>query len=80
MLHSFSPTLMTMCSSWGQYVLIMLYNIIVSRTFYIVLLYHMSMWQWLMWPPSHAYVTCDCFVFFTYVQIKKKKFKINKGQ
>jgi len=56
-LHSFSPTLMTMCSSWSQYILTMLYDIIISRIFYIVPSYHMSMR--LMWPSSHAYVTCD---------------------
>jgi len=72
MLHFFNPTLMTMYSSWDQHVLTMLYNIIISRTFYVVSLHHVSMW--LMWPPSHACVT-SYFVFFTYVQIKKRKMK-----
>ena len=63
-LYFFSPILITMCLLWGWHVLIMLYDIIISRTFYIVPSCHMSMWpmwqwQWLMWTLSHAYVICD---------------------
>ena len=43
-LHSFSPTLMTICLPWGQHVLTIPYDIIISRTFYVVPLHHMSMW------------------------------------
>ena len=78
MLYSFSPTLITIYLPWSWHVLTMLYDIIVSRTFYIVPLCHMSVWLMWMWQVT------SCFVFFTYVQIKKKKLenkiKENKRQ
>ena len=60
-LHSFSPTLMTMCLSWGWHVLTILSDFIVSRTFYIILSCHVIMWLmwlWLMWPLIYVSVIC----------------------
>ena len=78
MLYSFSPILITICLSWGWHVLTMPYDIIISRIFYVVPLCQLSMWlMWLWQVMSH-------FVFFTYIQIKKKKLenkiKENKRQ
>jgi len=58
-LHFFSSILMTIYLLWGWHVLTMLYDIIISRTFYVVPSHYISMW-----------LMCDCdmwhhvFVFF----------------
>jgi len=77
MLHSFSPTLMTICLPWGQHILTMLYDIIISRTFYIVLLHHISMWHMWQWPCHDCdicvTVTCDVTFCLLYLCSNKKK-------
>ena len=53
--------------------LFILYDIIVSRIFYVILLHHMSMW--LMWPPNHAYVICNIIFCLLCLCPNKKKEK-----
>jgi len=65
-----------MCLPWGQYILTILYDIIVSRTFYIVQSHHMSVW--LMWPLNHAYVTCDIMFCLLCLYPNKEKDPQNK--
>ena len=58
--------------------LFILYDIIASRIFYVILLHHMSMWPmwlWLMWPPSHAYMTCNVIFCLLCLCPNKKKEK-----
>jgi len=52
------------------------YDVIVSRIFYMFPLHHVSMW--LMWPPSHAYVTCDDMFCLLCLYLNKEKETQNK--